>query len=62
MEQGSNIIEKEAMEEMTTKEVARAIEWFKAKGLNEVDVCNFLTYVGTGVGLPNEEPAEKKSD
>ncbi len=60
MEQGSSITEKEDSEMMNVEEVARAIEWFKARGLNEVDACDFLTYVATGVGLPNKEPKQPK--
>ncbi len=60
MEQGSNTVKKEAEEMMNVQEVARTIEWFKAKGLNEVDACDFLTYIATGVGLPKKEPTEVK--
>lgn len=62
MEQGSNMLEREDVEMMNITEVARAIEWFKAKGMSEAEACNFLTYVGTGVGLPTQEPDEKASD
>lgn len=61
MEQGSNIIEKEATEEMTIMEVIRMNAWLKAKGLSDKDILECQNYIATGVGLPNEEPTEKDS-
>lgn len=61
MEQSSNFVEKEEMEEMmNVQEAARAIEWVKAMGLTETDACSLLTYIATGVGLPTKEPSEAK--
>lgn len=62
MGQGSNIIEKEATEEMmNVQEVARTIEWLRAKGLSDTEINDLLTYIATGVGLPTKEPTEKES-
>ena len=61
MGQGSIIIEKEATEEMmNVQEVARTIEWLRAKGLSDTEINDLLTYIATGVGLP-KEPTEKES-
>ena len=61
MGQGSIIIEKETTEEMmNVQEVARTIEWLRAKGLSDTEINDLLTYIATGVGLP-KEPTEKES-
>ncbi len=62
MEQGSNTIEKEATEMMNVQEVARAIEWLRAKGMSDTEINNLMTYIATGVGLPKKEPTEKESN
>lgn len=51
-------LEKEETEMMNVEEAARAIEWCKAMGLTEADACNLLTYIATGVGLPNRDSSE----
>lgn len=63
LEQSSSFDDEEVEEEMMNiQEVARTIEWFKAKGLTAEDVNEYLTYVATGVGLPtNDEPDNKES-
>jgi len=63
LEQSSSFNDEEVDEEMmNVQEVARTIEWFRAKGLSEKDVNDYLTYVATGVGLPaNNEPDNKES-
>ena len=62
MEQGSNIIEKEATEEMmNVQEVARMTEALKAFGLSDSQIITVTNYIATGVGLPKKEPAEKES-
>ena len=61
MGQGSIIIEKETTEEMMNiQEVARTIEWLRAKGLSDTEINDLLTYIATGVGLP-KEPTERES-
>ena len=62
MEQGSNIIEEEATEEMTITEVARMTECLKALGLSDAEILVVQNYIATGVGLPTREPAAKESD
>lgn len=62
MEQGSNIIEKEATEEMTITEVIRMNAWLKAMGMSDKDILDCQNYIATGVGLPNEEQTEKESN
>lgn len=63
MGQGSNFMEKEATEEMmNVQEVARTIEWLRAKGLSDTEINDLLTYIATGVGLPMNEPVKKESD
>lgn len=60
MEQGSSILEEEAEEEMmNVQEVARLIEWLRAKGLSEAEINDCVTYIATGVGIPTSEPSEK---
>ena len=61
-EQGSNIIEEEATEEMTITEVTRMNDWLRAKGLSDKDILDCQSYIATGVGLPTSEPTEKESD
>ena len=60
MKKGSTVMEKEDVEMMNVKEVALTIEWFKAHGLTDADITNFLTYIATGVGLEDKEPAAKE--
>ena len=62
MEQGSSTIEKEDAEMMNVQEVARTIEWLRAKGMSDKEINDLLTYIATGVGLPTKEPAKKESD
>ncbi|WP_289077979.1 hypothetical protein [uncultured Parasutterella sp.] len=62
MGQGSNIIEKEALEMMNVVEVARMTECLKALGLSDAEIIIVQNYIATGVGLPTKEPAEKESD
>ena len=59
MDYGSSFMEKEDAEMMNVKEVALAIDWLRAKGLSDTDICNFLTYIATGVGLPTKESDEE---
>lgn len=60
MEQGSNIIEKEATEMMNVVEVARMNECLKALGLSDSDILIVTNYIATGVGLPTKESTEAK--
>ena len=60
MEQGSNIIEEEATEEMTITEVTRLNDWLKAMGVSDSDILNCQKYIATGVGLPTKESTEEK--
>ncbi len=60
MEQGSNIIEEEATEEMTITEVTRMNDWLRAMGMSDKDILDCQNYIATGVGLPTKEPAEVK--
>ena len=62
MEQGSNIIEEEATEEMTIIEVARMTDCLKALGLSDAEILVVQNYIATGVGLPTREPTAKESD
>ena len=62
MGQGSNIIEKEALEMMNVVEVARMTECLKAMGLTEAQIIIVQNYIATGVGLPTNEPTEKESN
>lgn len=62
MEQGSNMIEKEDAEMMNVQEVARTIEWLRAKGMSDTEINDLLTYIATGVGLPTKESTAKESD
>lgn len=55
MDYGSSLMKKEDAEMMNVKEAALAIDWLRAKGLSDTDICNFLTYIATGVGLPTKE-------
>lgn len=61
LRQSSVIMEKEDAEMMNVKEVALTIEWFKAHGLTDADVTNYLTYIATGVGLEDKEPVAKEA-
>ena len=58
MEQGSNIIEEEATEEMNVQEVARMTEWLRAMGMSDTEIINCMNYIATGVGLPTKEPTD----
>lgn len=62
MEQGSNLVkEEEGM--MNVEEVARMSEWLRAKGLKDADILDCVTYIATGVGLPEKKPdSEAKSE
>lgn len=57
-EQGSNFMEKEDVEMMTVQEVARLIEWLRAKGTSESEINDCVTFIATGVGLQPKEPTE----
>ena len=61
-EQGSNIIEEEATEEMTITEVTRMNDWLRAMGMSDKDILDCQNSIATGVGLPTKEPVEKESD
>jgi len=60
LEQGSSFESKEAEEMMNVQEVARLIEYLRAKGLSEKEINDCMTYIATGVGLPLNEPNEDK--
>lgn len=60
MEQSSIPEEQEVDEMMNVEEVARTIDWFKAHGLNDADICDYLKYVATGVGLSEREPSKDR--
>ena len=62
MEQGSNIIEEEATEQMTISEVTRMNDWLNAMGMSDKDILACQSYIATGVGLPTREPTAKESD
>ena len=61
MEQGSDLIEKEATEEMTITEVTRMNEWLKAMGMSDTQILDCQKYIATGVGLPDKKPAEEET-
>ena len=61
MKQGSTTMEKEDVEMMNVVEAARAIAWLRAKGLSEKDANDFLTYIATGVGLPETESNKEET-
>lgn len=63
LEQSSSFNNEEVDEEMmNVQEVARLIEWLRAKGLSEKDINDCTTYIATGVGFPsNDEPDNKES-
>ena len=44
-EQGSNFMEKEDVEMMTVQEVARLIEWLRAKGTSESEINDCVTFI-----------------
>lgn len=47
----------EAIETMTIQEVARLIDWCRAKGLSDTDICNCLKHIATGADLPVQRTA-----
>lgn len=49
--------EEEAVETMTVQEVARLIDWMRAKGLSDTDICNCIKFIATGVNLPTRKTA-----
>lgn len=59
--QGSKFEENEKIEMMNIREVARLIEWLRAKGVSDTEIINCVNYIATGVGLPiNNKPFEVK--
>ena len=62
LEQGSTVMEKEDIEMMNVQEVARMIEYLRAKGLTDTEIAGCVTYIATGVGLTTDEPAKEKTD
>lgn len=49
--------EEEAVEAMTVHEVARLINWMRAKGLSDTDICNCIVFIATGADLPTRKTA-----
>lgn len=47
--------EEDHTETMTIREAARLIDWLRAAGINDTDICNCLKYIATGSGLPVEK-------
>lgn len=62
MEQSSNYFEKENDEMLNSLEAARMIEYLRAIGLNDTQICDCVTYVATGVGLPVRNDEEKPEE
>lgn len=52
----------EVTETMTIKEVARLIDWCRAKGLRDTDICDCLMYIATGANPPAQTAARPKDD
>lgn len=44
--------DEEAIETMTIQEVARLIDWCRAKGLSDTAICDCLKHIATGSDLP----------
>ncbi len=44
--------EEEVVETMTIQETSRLIDWCRASGLNDTDICDCLKHIATGNGLP----------
>lgn len=49
--------EEENVETMTIQEVARLIDWCRAKGLSDTDICDCLKHIATGADLPARKTA-----
>ncbi len=46
------MFEEEFVETMTIQEVARLIDWCRAKGMSDTDICDCLKHIATGADLP----------
>ena len=60
MEQGSNIIEEEATEEMTITEVTRMNDWLKAMGMSDKDILG--NYYRSKLHCDRRRLADKRAD
>ncbi len=49
--------EEEFEETMTIQEVARLIDWCRAKGLSDTAICDCLKHIATGSDLPTRKTA-----
>ena len=43
--------EEEVVETMTIQEAGRLIDWCRASGLSDTDICDCLKYIATGTSL-----------
>ena len=43
---------------VTAIETARVITWMRAKGMSDTDACDLLSFVATGIGLPDDSEAD----
>ncbi len=62
MGQSSSFVEEEVSEMMTVVEVARMTECLKVLGLSDSEILIVTNYIATGIGLPEKEQHEDKSD